>query len=342
MTAAEQASPVMGLVAACMALGVSRASLYRRRGRKEGAIEPKPRPVPDRALSVEERERILELLHSERFVDKAPAEIHATLLDEGEHPCSIRTLYRILAANKEVRERRNQLRHPAYAEPRLQATGPNQVWSWDITKLASSKKWTQYQLYVVIDIYSRYVVAWRVERTESAALAKELMAEACKRQSVQPGQLTVHADRGPSMKSKTLAQLFADLGVTKTHSRPRVSNDNPYSESQFKTLKYRPDFPARFGSLEDARVHCRAFFGWYNNEHYHSGIKLLTPHQVHYDQAEEILEARHKVRLKAYNEHPERYVSGPPKRAALPASVWINEPEGLGVAEPGEEAAFIQ
>lgn len=342
MTAAQQASPVIGLYAACMALGVSRATLYRRRKRAEKPVEQKPRPTPDRALSVKERERILELLHSERFMDKAPAEIHATLLDEGEHPCSIRTLYRILAANKEVRERRNQRRHPVYPEPQLQATGPNQVWSWDITKLASPKKWTHYQLYAVIDIYSRYVVAWRVERTESSVLAKELMAEACKRQGVQPDQLTVHADRGSSMKSKTLAQLFADLGVTKTHSRPRVSNDNPYSESHFKTLKYRPDFPPRFGSLEDARTHCRAFFHWYNNEHYHSGIELLTPYQVHYGQAEAILEARYKVKLAAYNKHPKRYVNGPPKRTTLPASVWINEPQGLSLVEPGKEAIRIQ
>jgi len=331
VTAAEQASKRVGVKAACEALGVPRATLYRQRRRARFPRRLKPRPTPRRALSEKERQRILGELHSERFADKAPAEVYASLLDEGHHLCSIRTMYRILEASAEVRERRNQRRHPIYKEPQLQATGPNQVWSWDITKLAGPRKWTQYHLYVLLDIFSRYVVAWRLERTESSQLAKELIVEACRKQEVQPEQLTIHADRGTSMTSKTVAQLFADLGVTKSHSRPRVSNDNPYSESQFKTFKYRPDFPGRFGCLEDGRVHCRAFFRWYNQEHYHSGIALLTPHHVHYGLADQVIGARHQALLSAYKAHPERFVKGPPRRPALPTSVWINEPQAMEV-----------
>jgi putative transposase len=332
--AAEEVVADVGVRAACVALGVSTATLYRRRHRNEQPQQvSKPRPPPDRALSPAERQAVLDVLHSERFVDKAPGEVYATLLDEGRRLCSIRTMYRILKDAEEVRERRNQLRHPTYAEPQLEATAPNRVWTWDITKLAGAKKWQQFQLYAVIDIFSRYIVAWRLERRENSHLAKEMMAEACRKQSVQPGQLTIHADRGSSMKSKTLAQLFADLGVTKSHSRPRVSNDNPFSESHFKTLKNRPDFPARFGSLEDGRVYCRAFFDWYNTAHYHSGIALLTPEQVHHGLADEVLDARHKVLLAAYETTPERFVHGPPVRTALPAGVWINEPVSMEVTK---------
>jgi len=331
MTAAEQAGKRVGVKAACEALGVPRATLYRQRRRAKFPRRLKPRPTPKRALSANERRTVLGELHSERFADKAPAEVYASLLDEGRHLCSIRTMYRILDANQEVRERRSQRRHPVYKEPRLRSTRPNQVWSWDITKLAGPRKWTHYHLYVVLDIFSRAVVAWRLERTESSQLAKELITEACRKQGIQPAQLTIHADRGTSMTSKTVAQLFADLGVTKSHSRPRVSNDNPYSESQFKTFKYRPDFPGRFGSLEDGRVHCRAFFRWYNQEHYHSGIALLTPHQVHYGFADQVIEARHQALLSAYEAHPERFVKGPPRRPALPTSVWINEPQAMEV-----------
>lgn len=331
MRAAEEVGATVGVQQACEALGVARATLYRCRARREAPAPEEPRPPSPRALPAEERQAVLDELHSERFVDKAPAEVYATLLDEGRHLCSIRTMYRLLADNAEVRERRNQLRHPTYAEPQLKAAGPNQVWSWDITKLAGPEKWRQYHLYVVIDIFSRYVVSWRLEHSESSQLAKELIAEAYNKQGVQPGQLAIHADRGTSMTSKTLAQLFADLGVTKSHSRPRVSNDNAFSESQFKTMKYRPDFPARFGSLEDGRVHCRAFFAWYNTEHYHSGLELLTPEQVHYGLADQVLDERHRVLLAAYDAHPERFVAGRPVRASLTKAVWINQPGAMEV-----------
>jgi len=275
---------------------------------------------------------VLDALHSERFADKAPAVVHAQLLDEDVMLCSVSTMYRVLRASGEVRERRNQRRHPDHPVPRLVASAPNSVWTWDITKIAGPKKWTHFHLYVVLDLYSRVVVAWRLERMEDSTLAKELLEEAYRKQGVQPGQLTVHADRGTSMASKTVAQLFVDLGVNKSHSRPRVSNDNPFSESQFKTLKYRPNYPGRFGSLEDARAHFRRFFSWYEHEHYHSGIAYLTPHQVHYGFAEEVLERRQRVLLAAYKAHPERYVKGPPKAPRVPEKVWINEPLGLEVS----------
>jgi putative transposase len=273
-----------------------------------------------------ERQAVLDELHSERFVDKAPGEVVATLLDEGRYLCSERTMYRALASDGEVRERRNQLRHPKYAKPELLAKGPNQVWSWDITKLKGPVKWTYFYLYVILDIFSRYVVGWLLARRESGALAKRLIAESCEKQQVDRDQLTLHSDRGTSMKSKTVAQLLGDLGVTKSHSRPHVSNDNPFSEAQFKTLKYRPDFPGRFGSFEDGLSLCRAFFGWYNDEHRHSGIGMLTPAMVHYGQAESVLAGRKSVMAAAYAAHPERFVRGAPKIRRPPDAVWINPP----------------
>lgn len=313
------------MVAACKALGVSRATFYRHR-----KLRPKPvreRKKPARALSDEERRRVLDVLHEERFVDKAPAEVYTALLDEGIYYCSIRTMYRILASVNEVRERRNQARHPVYTRPELLATRPNQLWSWDITLLRGPEKWVYYYLYVILDIFSRYVVGWMIADRESAALAKQLIEETTRKHHIQPGQLTIHADRGPSMTSKPVAFLLASLGVTKTHSRPHTSNDNPFSEAQFKTLKYRPDFPDRFGSIEDARSFCQGFFTWYNNEHYHSGISLLTPHMLHYGKAEEVLQKRSKVLAKAYEAHPERFVNRPPAHPPAPTAVWINPPK---------------
>jgi putative transposase len=236
-------------------------------------------------------------------------------------------MYRLLASQKEVRERRNQLRHPNYAKPELLATAPNQVWSWDITKLMGPAKWTYFCLYVIMDIFSRCVVGWMVAHRESAALAERLIRDTCTKQGIFPGQLKIHADRGSSMTSKVVAHLLADLGVTKTHSRPHVSNDNPYSESQFKTLKYRPDFPARFGSIEDARAFCQGFFRWYNQEHHHSGIGMLTPEMVHYGLAQEVMDARRQVLMAAYAAHPERFVRKPPQPPILPGAAWINPPE---------------
>jgi putative transposase len=270
---------------------------------------------------------VLEALHEPRFVDLAPAEVFATLLDEGRYLCSERTMYRILAANSEVRERRNQLRHMNHARPELLATRPNELWSWDITKLKGPAKWTYFYLYVVLDVFSRYVVGWMIAPRESSALAKKLLSDTYKRERIDPSQLTLHADRGSAMTSKSFALLLADLGVTKTHSRPHVSNDNPFSESAFKTLKYRPGFPERFGSLQDARVHCRRFFDWYNHEHRHGALGLCTPNEVHRGLAVETRERRATILAGAFVAHPERFTRGRPAPPPLPTEVWINKPE---------------
>jgi putative transposase len=326
MAATTDLSPELGIAPVFEALGLCRASFYRwRHPRQDDRIVS--RPQPPRALKIGERQEVLDLLHSERFIDKAPREIYATLLDEGAYWCSPSTMYRLLAQAGEVKERRNQLRHPHYQKPELLATAPNQVWSWDITKLLGPAKWTYFYLYVILDIFSRYVVGWMVAHQESAALAKRLITATCAKQSIIPGQLTIHADRGPSMKSKPVAFLLADLGVTKTHSRPHVSNDNPFSESQFKTLKYRPEFPARFGSIQDSRGFCRQFFPWYNTEHRHHGIALLTPEMVHYGRAAAVIDARQEVLNAAFAAHPERFVRKPPVALPLSKAVWINPPQ---------------
>jgi putative transposase len=260
-------------------------------------------------------------------MDKAPTEVYATLLDEGIYHCSVRTMYRILDDAGEVRERRDQVRHSNYKAPELLATGPNQVWSWDITKLLGPVKWTYFYLYVILDIFSRYVVGWMIAPHESSALAQRLIAETCEKQKVMPGQLTIHADRGSSMKSKPVALLLADLGITKSHSRPHVSDDNPYSESQFKTLKYRPGFPDRFGSIQDGRAFCQEFFPWYNCEHRHSGIGLLTPEMVHYGKTDAVTSHRRMVLASAFDAHPERFVRGLPVPPSLPEAAWINKPK---------------
>ncbi len=281
-----------------------------------------------RALSADENDAVFDVLHSERFADKAPPQVYSTLLDEGEYLCSVSTMYRLLRSQGEVRERRNQLTHPSYTKPELLASGPNELWSWDITKLYGPQKWTYYYLYVIIDVFSRCVVGWTIAYRESAALAEELIAQTCAKQNIEMGQLTIHADRGSAMTSKAVAFLLADLGVTKTHSRPHVSNDNPYSEAHFKTLKYRPDFPARFGSIEDARLHCQAFFSWYNTEHRHSGIGLLTPATVHSGRANQAIAQRQEVLTAAYQMHPERFVRKKPEPPSVPAAAWINAPKG--------------
>ena len=316
-------APTYGIRALCGALVVPRATYYRRLRPWHG---PR-RNTSTRALSAAERTKVLDVLHSPRFCDLAPAEVYATLLDEGTYFCSERTMYRILAQNAELRERRMQRTQPVYERPELLATAPNELWSWDITKLLGPAKWRYFHLYVVLDVFSRYVVGWMVAERESATLAKKLIAETSRRQNISPGQLTVHADRGSSMKSKCLALTLADLGITKTHSRPHVSNDNPYSEAQFKTLKYRPDFPARFGSLEDARAFCKDFFDWYNVEHRHAGLALLTPHDVHHGLGGERLVKRAAVLSSAFALHPERFVRRPPSPTAPPSAAWINRPE---------------
>jgi len=326
MDAAEKLASDVGTTAACRAMGVSRATLYRHRKPSRTGTGDQPKRRQPRALNSEQRQEVLDVLHSKRFVDKAPAVVYASLLDQGTYLCSIRTMYRILHDAHEVRERRNQLRHPNYKKPELLATGPNQVWSWDITKLLGPAKWTYYYLYVILDIYSRYVVGWMLASRENADLAKRLIGDSIAKQNVIADELTIHSDRGPAMKSHTVAQLLATLGVIKSHSRPHVSNDNPFSESQFKTLKYRPEFPDRFGSQEDAHGFCQSFFAWYNDEHYHSGIGLLTPAMVHYGQALEVLAGRKRTLDAAYAAHPERFVSKPPAPLALPEAVWINPP----------------
>ena len=318
----------IGSAPACAALGIPRATLYRRR-RTAAAPPPTrtaPRATPARALQPAEREAVLAELHSPRFVDQAPREIYATLLDEGRYLCSVRTMYRLLRAHNELRERRDQLRHPTYAKPELLATRPNQVWSWDISRLLGPVKWTYFHLYVILDIFSRYVVGWMVAQRETAQLAQQLIYETCEKQAIRPGMVTVHADRGTSMTSRPVALLLADLGVTKTHSRPHVSNDNPFSESQFKTLKYRPEFPDRFGCVEDARAFCGPFFAWYNTEHHHTGLGLLTPEMVHYGRGPHVLAQRQLVLSAAWQEHPERFVRRPPVPAQPPTAVWINPP----------------
>ena len=312
--------------ALCQSVGVARASLYRRRQPARAPVPPSPpRPSP-RALIPAERRAILEALHSARFVDQSPAEVHATLLEEQTYLGSVRTMYRVLAEADEVRERRDQARHPAYAKPELVAAAPNQIWSWDITKLKGPIPYLYYSLYVILDLFSRYVVGWMVAGTESARLAERLIEATCLKQRIGPHQLTIHADRGAPMRSKLVAELFADLTIGASHSRPRVSNDNPFSEAQFRTFKYRPEFPDRFGSLEHARGISHDLFAWYNDAHHHSGLTYLTPADVHYGRAPAILDRRHGTRLAAYAAHPERFVSGPPRPETLPTAVWINPP----------------
>jgi putative transposase len=323
--AALELSPLVGTRPACRALGVAPATLYRRR--RPAPVRPRrPRAEPLNALSQSEREAVLRELHSERFVDRSPAQVWATLLDEGRYLCSERTMYRLLAERGEVRERRDQLRHPSYARPELLAERPNELWSWDITKLLGPQKWSYYYLYVILDVFSRYVVGWTVQYRESAAVAEQLIAQAVAQQGIERDQLTIHADRGSAMTSKPVAFLLADLGVTKTHSRPYTSTDNPYSEAQFKTLKYRPGFPDRFNSILEARRFCREFFPWYNQVHRHSGIGLMPPEAVHSGRAEALHDARSRVLTAAYEARPERFMRGLPRPPALPTAAWINPP----------------
>jgi putative transposase len=329
--AASTLSQDVGKKAACDALEVSRATFYRQQN-----PAPKPhvkRPKPPLALTQSERQAVIDELHSERFQDTAPLEVYATLLDDGRYLCSPRTMYRILTTEHDsVKERRRHVQRAHYSKPELLATAPNQVWSWDITKLKGPAKWTYFYLYVIMDIFSRYVVGWMVAHREQKALAKRLIEQSCLKQQIEPGQLTLHADRGSSMKSKVVAQLLADMGVTKTHSRPHVSNDNPYSESQFRTLKYCPQFPQRFGCIQDSRAFCQDFFSWYNKEHRHSGIALMTPEQVHYGLADEVCRYRASVLYSAFEKHPNRFKNKTPVPDTLPKAVWINPPstENIG------------
>jgi putative transposase len=336
MESVKHSANTLGVVATCAALAVPRASFYREQQPKR--FGPRLRRPP-RKLSIAEQDQVLESLHSSRFVDSAPEEVFATLLDEHQYLCSSRTMYRLLERHQQVRERRNQLSRPNYVKPELLATKPNELWSWDITKLLGPAKWTYFYLYVVLDVFSRYVVGWMVAECESAELAKRLFAESIERQSIEPGQLTAHADNGAAMSSQTLAQLFANLGVTKTHSRPYTSNDNPFSEAHFKTLKYMPEFPGRFGSQEEAMEFCRQFFPWYNGEHRHSGIGMYTPHDVHFGKAADKALKRAEVLEAAYRAHPERFVRGQPIPQPVPSAVWINPPSQLPATTRPKDAA---
>jgi putative transposase len=324
MKAVEELHPVVGVQAACKALAIPSSSWYR-------WLQPKPelapRPSPPRTLSEAERQTALDVLTSPRFVDMSPNAVYATLLDEGVYHCSTSTYYRILNDNEQVRERRNQLTHPEYHKPELLAERPNEVWSWDITKLRGPKKWNHFQLYLVLDIFSRCVVGWAVYERESAVLAERLIKETCRKHGIQRDQLTIHADRGSSMRSKTVSQLYIDLGVAKSHSRPYTSSDNPYSESQFKTMKFRPVYPKKFSCVQDARDFVRTFVHWYNHEHRHSGIGLMPPAAVHSGEAHELRRKRNDVLEGAYSTTPERFVNGIPKAPALPVAVWINKPK---------------
>lgn len=309
---------------ACHAFGLPRSSYYH-------AQRPQERPTAvrtqaGRSLSEAEQETVLALLHSEPFVDQSPRQIYATLLDEGDYYCSVSTMYRLLRQNEEVKERRNQRQHPSYSKPELLAEQPNELWSWDITKLKSNQKWVYFYLYVILDVFSPYVVGWMIAEQESADLAQQLIRACCHKQQVAPDQLTLHADRGSPMIAKTTAQLLSDLGVAKTHSRPYTSNDNPFSEAQFKTMKYRPDFPDRFGSVQDARAWARNFFAWYNHQHHHTGLVLLTPAVVHAGRSSEVIDQRQVILEAAYLRHPERFVHGQPLHPPLPTAVWINPP----------------
>lgn len=388
MDTAINMAPTTGVFALCMALGLARATFYRRRRtaamplhaglpvsenesarslvavrghEAEGADGPPTEPVlvadveaarneanrttvdviavkktSPRALSKGERARVLAVLNEDRFCNLAPAEIYATLLDEGQYLCCERTMYRILDDNRQVYERRNQLRHPRYVAPELMATKPRELWSWDITKLKTFVKSQYFHLYVILDVFSRFVVGWMVAERESGEFAKALIDETCERQGITPGELTFHADNGSAMVAQPVAFLLASLGITKSHSRPHVSDDNPFSEAQFKTLKYRPDFPERFASLEHARAFLRDFFTWYNTQHHHDALGLLTPHDVHHGLVAERLEGRARTLNAAYAAHPERFVRRPPVPATPPSTVWINPPKSPSVAKEAQ------
>jgi putative transposase len=332
MAAVQELTPDLGANAACRALGLWRGAPARQRAqaRRAAFVGPRlprtPRPRPPLALDDAERQLVLDTLNSERFADTAPAAVHATLLDEGRYVGSVRTMYRVLDANGGTLERRNQRVHPVYTKPELLAIAPNQVWSWDITKLKGPAKWTCFHLYVILDIFSRLVVGWLIADREDAELAEQLIADSVARHDVEPGTLTLHADRGTSMRSKPVAALLIDLDIAKSHSRPYVSDDNPYSEAQFKTLKYRPDFPARFGCIEDARAHCQSFFAWYNTQHRHSGIGYMTPHSVHHGLAEQLRGVRQAALDGAFRATPNRFKGRRPQPQPLPTAAWINPP----------------
>ena len=324
MTIVDEHAPEVGVAPVCRAVEVSRATWYRRR-KKDRVPQVKPRRQPPRRLSDAERERIVNILCSEEFVDRSPRAVYAILLERGEYLCSVRTMYRILAEQKAVRERRPQRKHPEYAVPICCARRPNDLWSWDITKLAGAHR-TWFSLYVILDVYSRFVVSWLLARRESAFLATRLIEQAIQVHDVDPTHLTIHADRGAPLRAKSTTQLMADLGIERSHSRPRVSNDNPFSEAQFKTLKYCPQYPGSFAIYEAAKSWSGSFFDWYNHDHRHEGIGLFTPADVYTGRHLQLTRARQRVLDDAYAAHPERFVRGRPTPPVVPDEVWINQP----------------
>ena len=329
-TALSELVPRVGIAPACAALGLNRADFYRRQRPRP---ERKPRPSPPRTLDAEEKARVLEVLDSERFVDEPVRQVYAQLLDDEVYLCSPRTMYRILTEADQVCDRRRQRRHPTYVRPELVATGPNQVWSWDITKLPGPAAGLFINLYVMLDIFSRYVVGWMISARETKEVTKDFLATTFRQHRIVPGQLACHSDRGITMVAKSTVQLYADLGIVSSFNRPRVSNDNPYSESAFKTLKYHPTLPERFGSIEDARAFFAELFTWYNDRHRHSSIALLTPSDVHHGRATAVIERRQRALDAAYERHPERFVARPPTHPRPPAAVWINPPLPTPVPE---------
>lgn len=345
MVTVKEAAATLGISTACDVLGLPRATFYRRQARPPTGVR-RARRAPARALPAEERQQVLDVLHEPRFVDQAPAEVYAQLLGEGRYLCSERTMYRVLAASAEVRERRDQCRHTSYPVPQLLASKPRELWSWDITKVPGPFKWTWYYVYVVLDVFSRFVVGWMVAHREHNRLAERLIRTSLLREGIGPGALTIHADRGPAMMSKPVAFLMADLGVTKSHSRPHVSDDNPYSEAQFKTLKYRPDFPEAFPSIHEARAFLQDFFRWYNFEHHHSGLALFTPADVHHDRIDAVVGRRQAALDAAFALNPERFPNGRPVAKRPPVEAWINRPQtpqAPHVGEPsGERAGAVK
>lgn len=314
-----------GLKRACETLGLARATVYRRRRPAPPRAARRPRRSR-RALDLAERQVVVDLLHSKRFIDKQPEAIVAILLGEGRWVCSARTMYRILAQEGEVRERRHQRRHPKYKRPELMATAPNQTWSWDVTWLRGPVPGVYFYLYVVLDIFSRCVVGWTLARSEDTEIAKVLMTATYTKQNIEPDQVTIHADRGAVQTAGDLIKLYRELGLQPSHSRPHVSDDNPYSEAQFKTLKYSPEYPDRFAAFDEAHGFCVRFFDWYNHQHRHSGIAFLTPADVHYGRVDAVLAVHAAALTLAYAAHPERFVRGLPTPRRPPAVVYINQP----------------
>lgn len=327
MQTVDQVGETLSVKAACQALGVSRATYYRWK-KRPAQPPPPPRPSP-RRLSEDEEQEVVEVLNRDRFAHRAVPEVHATLLDEGVYLCSVRTMYRVLKRRAVARNPRAPCAHPPYTKPELLAKRPNELWSWDITRLKGPMAWIFYHLYVVLDVFSRYVVGWLVSETESGEEARALLAHCGAQQGIGRGEVTLHSDRGKAMRSQRFIDLLAELGVARSYSRPHVSNDNPYSEAQFKTLKYHGTFPDRFGSLEDARQYLRAFFHWYNEEHRHAGVAMMTPADVHAGRAADRWQQRKQTLQVAYERHPERFVRGEPSPRQVPAEVWINKPKEL-------------